>query len=468
MNNMNLGPENETLEYKKSTGEMKEAVISIGAILNKHEKGELYFGVRNDGAPVGQTVSDKTLREISQAIANFIEPRIYPEINLVRLDNLDCIHVRFEGYTTPYLAYGIARIRVADEDKVMSAQELVAYIQRKTSPESAWERRISDYTIDQVPEADVQDYVEKGHKATRLTFKYTNKAEALNELFVTQGDHLLNAGMVLFCDSSYAELQMAIFAGTERITFLDIQRHHGSIFKLTALAEKYIMSNIRWHVVFDGSLQRKEIPEIPVEAIREALINSFCHKDYGACQSNEVAIYKDRVEIYNPGSFPEGYVPNDFIERLERPVRRNPLITTVLYYSRDVEGFGTGLKRIKDACTKAKCRFEFRMQKSGFVVVFYRGAGDLGETGQTSTPVSTPVTTPVTTPADKARAMILEACITPKSREELMALCKLKSKKYFLKAYIKPLLENGQLQMTIPDKPNSQNQKYINTSVMVQ
>lgn len=49
----------------------------------------------------------------------------------------------------------------------------------------------------------------------------------------------------------------------------------------------------------------KEIPEIPVDAVREALINSFCHKEYGTGQNNEVSIYKDRVEIYNPGTFPQ-------------------------------------------------------------------------------------------------------------------------------------------------------------------
>ena len=86
----------------------------------------------------------------------------------------------------------------------------------------------------------------------------------------------------------------------------------------------------------------------------------------------------------------------------------------------------------------------------------------------TNTAPITATPTATSTPVDKVIAMILEACITPKSRDELMTLCQLKSKKYFLKAYIKPLLENGQLRMTIPYKPNSQNQKYINPSVMVQ
>ena len=67
---MNLGRETETLEFKKSTGELKEGIISIGAILNKHQKGELYFGVRPDGTPIGQEISEKTLRESLAAKKN--------------------------------------------------------------------------------------------------------------------------------------------------------------------------------------------------------------------------------------------------------------------------------------------------------------------------------------------------------------------------------------------------------------
>ena len=78
---MNLGIETETLEFKRSTGELKEAVHSICAILNKHQCGELYFGVKTDGTVIGQVVTEESLREVSQKIKNFIEPRIYPEIS---------------------------------------------------------------------------------------------------------------------------------------------------------------------------------------------------------------------------------------------------------------------------------------------------------------------------------------------------------------------------------------------------
>ena len=65
---MNLGMETDTLEFKKSTSEIKEAIQSIGAILNKHQHGEVYFGVKPDGTVIGQTVTEETLRQVSQKI----------------------------------------------------------------------------------------------------------------------------------------------------------------------------------------------------------------------------------------------------------------------------------------------------------------------------------------------------------------------------------------------------------------
>lgn len=74
---MNLGPETERVEHKKSTSELKEGMQSIAAILNKHGGGELFFGVRDDGEVAGQQLGARTLRDISQAITNSIEPRVY-------------------------------------------------------------------------------------------------------------------------------------------------------------------------------------------------------------------------------------------------------------------------------------------------------------------------------------------------------------------------------------------------------
>ena len=81
----NIGIETEQIEYKKTTGELKEAITSMVAILNKHGSGELYFGVRNNGDVLGQEINDETLRKVSQAIKNHITPAIFQRSLLKRL-----------------------------------------------------------------------------------------------------------------------------------------------------------------------------------------------------------------------------------------------------------------------------------------------------------------------------------------------------------------------------------------------
>lgn len=446
---MNLGTETETIEFKKSTAELSEAINSMVAILNKHNKGVIYFGVKNDGEIVGQQITDKTLREISQAISNHIEPKIYPQINKVTYDNRDIIEVKFEGVDVPYLAFGKARIRTADEDLIMSSNELVKYIKNKIT-DIEWEKQESIYEINKINSKELKKFIDKAKKVKRINFEYFDDKTALDKLGLLVNNKLLNAGMVLFSESIYTDLQMAVFATDQRLTFIDIDRKRGTIFDLVNTAENYIKRNINWRVEFDGSIERKEIPEIPIEAIREALINSFAHKDYRTCQTNEVTIYKNRVEIYNPGTFTDEHNPEDYINCELRPIRRNPLIASILYYSKDMEGFGTGLKRISDLCRNANCKYEFEKQNHGFIARFYRRI--LGTTTQDST-------------QEKNREnAIINFCKTPKSSEEILKYIGIKSRKYLREKILRPLLSSNQLNMTIPDKPNSKNQKYISNS----
>jgi predicted HTH transcriptional regulator len=103
-----------------------------------------------------------------------------------------------------------------------------------------------------------------------------------------------------------AAVQAAVFAGTSKRTFLDMKQFKGTAFELLENSETYLKEHMDWRVKF-GALEREEVPDIPVDALREALVNSICHRDYRNPKGNEVAIFKDRVEIYNPGTFPPGH-----------------------------------------------------------------------------------------------------------------------------------------------------------------
>lgn len=463
MSNINF-LENEVIEFKKTTGELKEGIISIVSILNKHQSGKLYFGIKDNGEIVGQDVSSKTIREVSKTISENIEPKIYPTVNKIKLEDKECILVEFEGDDIPYLAFGRAYMRVGDEDRQLSAKEIRKLILKDENDVGKWESKVSDYTVEDIDEELLKEFIVKGRKAKRINFPYTNKEEILKKLnLVNKNNELLNAGYILFAKEAKLELQMAIFATETKLTFLDIDQVFGNVFELIEVGESYIRKNIKWPVNFkSGSMERVEIPEIPLEAIREAIINSLIHRDFKNPKSNEVAIYKDRVEIFNPGEFPEGFKPEDFIEG-QGSIPRNPLIANTLYLSKDIEKWGSGFRRITEACQKSNTKVKFEIRKNGFMVIFYRKTDDelFDLTQENKKTQENAQETHKKRTRNAQEDFILDFCNEARSLKEILEYCGYKNARSFREKYINPLLKDEKLKMTIPDQPKNRNQRYI-------
>jgi ATP-dependent DNA helicase RecG len=284
---MIFGKETETLEFKKTTGELKEAVISVASILNKSGKGELYFGIKNDGTVLGQQVGDATLRDVSKALSDNLRPQIYPTIDLVAVDDKDCIRVAFSGDNPPYYAYGRAYVRVADEDKQMSPDELEVFIIRKHEQTSNWDSSTSRIDISDIDASELEKYIGRAVAAGRLDYSYTHAEDILERLDLKDNGMVKNAAEVMFSKRPRLAMQMATFASKEKLTFNDINHAEGRVLDLVDIGERYIRNTMRYRVIIDGTqISRKEIPEVPHVAIREALLNSFCHKNYRTPQTN--------------------------------------------------------------------------------------------------------------------------------------------------------------------------------------
>ncbi len=163
-------------------------------MLNKHGKGEIYFGIRNDGKVIGQQVSDKTLRDISQGISNFIEPKIYPTIEIIRIEGNDCVRVAFEGNDSPYFAYGRAYMRISDEDRTLSPKEIERIILDNNSNRSYWDYQRSNSAQEMVDEYELNRFLENAIQAGRLETKKDDKIAILDKLGLLDGDKLRNAG----------------------------------------------------------------------------------------------------------------------------------------------------------------------------------------------------------------------------------------------------------------------------------
>ena len=305
---MNLGKENEQIEFKESTSELSDALIDITAMLNKHNCGTLYFGVKNNGDVCGMQVGDSTIRDISRKVFEKIKPQIFPTINEECLDEKQVIVVSFSGSANPYSCDGKYYKRVGDKSRELSPSDLIEYILNENY--ARWEKQSSDCTIDDINEDLLKSFYEKAVESERIMAVPYDKISILSKLNLLSRDniHLNNAGKILFSNKKPILLKLAIFATEEKRTFIDMKQIFGNIFELIDEAETYVKKNINWSASFDG-FERIDIPEIPLEALREIIVNSFAHANYIGTSKNEIDIHPGRIAIYNPGSFPDGLIP---------------------------------------------------------------------------------------------------------------------------------------------------------------
>lgn len=367
---INFGHETEILEFKKTTGELRDAAIDMAAILNKHEGGTLYFGILPNGDVKGFQIVESTLRDVSRVIFENIKPQIYPQIEKIKIDNREIIEVKFDGKNRPYSAYGKYYIRVADESREMTPDELRSMMLESSLSEK-WEQHLTEKTINDVDEEALKTFYERATACGRLTADRFDSETLLVKLGLMKDGKLNNAGNVLFGDGGPVVLKLAVFATDEKLTFLDIDRKEDNIFRLADIATGYVKRNIRWRAEIKG-LNREEIPEIPMSALREIVINSFAHAEYGTGVQHEIAVHPGKVVIFNPGAFPEKLSPEDFAEKDLSSILRNELIAKTLYLCHDIESFGSGFKRVYSACARENVRCGYDKLYYGFSFVFYR------------------------------------------------------------------------------------------------
>lgn len=366
---MNFGIEDETLEFKKSTGELSEAMNSISAMLNKHGRGTIYFGILPNGEVKGQIVNESTLRDISRKIYESIVPQIVPIIEKKVVDEKEIIEVTFKGNDRPYSSKGVYYIRTADEDRVLPPHELRQLFEYNKN--CSWDSEITDYTLDDIDMESLEKFYKRAISCGRLKDLDFIPEKLLTKLGLIRNYKLTNAAYYLFSNKKPIVLKMAIFATDEKLTFLDINRINGNIINLIDEANNYIKKNMLWKADIEN-MKRVEIPEIPLKALREIICNSFAHARYNSITEHEITIHPSSFRIYNPGEFPFGLTPEDFIYNNIPSMVRNPLILKTLFLSDDVESYSSGFKRVYEECKTNNVSTNYVISREGFTFIFNR------------------------------------------------------------------------------------------------
>jgi len=307
---MNLGTETEQVEFKKSTSELKEGLISLSSMLNKNAYGVLYFGVKDDGEVIGQQIGDKTLRDISQAIANFIRPQVIATIEVKLMEDKNVIRVEARGNEVPYSAYGRYYIRSADEDQELSPTALRELLSRSVSSDvlTHLDSPVQDLSFSKLRMA----FVNAGLTINPLSFE-TN-AGLRNET----GKYNLMA--YLLADVNDISIKVVTFAGRDKTSILRRNEYGGTcLIQSMDMVTNYIESLDATRVKMTNH-QRIEEKLFDMASFKEAWQNACIHTRWERGNPPAVYVFSDRIEIISTGGLPSDLTKEEFYKGISRPI----------------------------------------------------------------------------------------------------------------------------------------------------
>ena len=357
------GGESETLELKRTTGERREAARTICAMLN-HRGGRVIFGVEPDGRIIGQMVSDRTVEEVAQELSE-IEPPVFPSIERVAFaEGLQLLVVTAQpGSGQPYSYRGQAYRRVGNTSRQLSREEYNRILLERLHGDQRWENQAATgWSVADLDVAEITKTLEESIRRGRADDPGTrDPAEMLRGFGLMKDGQLLRAAAVLFGRAERIEaelpqglLRVARFRGKDKTEFLDNRQFHGNAFDLLLKAERFLRENLPVAGRIQPNVfERVDDPLYPPVALREALANAFCHRDYSnGGGSISLGVYDDRLEITSTGTLHFGLTP----EALYLPHESlpwNPLIARVFYRRGVIEAWGRGTIKMEELTVRA-------------------------------------------------------------------------------------------------------------------
>lgn len=224
--------------------------------------------------------------------------------------------------------------------------------------------------------------------------------------------------------------------------FSDNKRIEGTIPEMLDGAMNFVRANTRVRTVIDKDGKRTDIPDYPMNAVREVILNALVHRDYSIHTEGmpvQLIVFSDRLEVRNPGGL-YGRLSIDMLGNAQ-PDTRNPVLANALEVMQVTENRYSGIPTIRREMKSANHpEPEFTAIHGEFRVCLRNAVISHADDGKT--------------------AEILEFCRTPRTRKELAEFLGIKSMTYGIKRYVEPLVESGQLALTDPKNPGSRSQKY--------
>jgi ATP-dependent DNA helicase RecG len=327
--------ENEKVEFKRTVssdiGEEMVALSNAGG-------GVIIIGIDDYGKVVGCEV-----RDAKEKVSNFlssITPPIKVKFHQFNIDGKDILAVEVEESKSIATIGGIAYIRTGTSKRPLSLPEIISL-----GAEYVLIPLDSTHTSVRPSEIDegywrwfIRKRSERGlKKIPKLKEKLGVVKKVDNDIFLTL------AGLLFF----HRDPQQILHHTYVRVVWGEIsERIEGPIWKQVDKVIERLRELLPRKSIIKG-VERLDLPIIPLEVLREAIVNALVHRNYGIHSEVFVELKANKLEIRNPGSFPPGTTPEHPI-----PIPRNPLLYELMYQAGYVERQGGGIDMMKKLCAE--------------------------------------------------------------------------------------------------------------------
>lgn len=462
--------EMQTVEAKSAFVDCpKRLYDTLSSFSNQDTGGTILFGIDEEKgfSPVGVYDLQDLQKKVTEQ-CNQMEPPVRAVFTFAEIDGKRICSAEIPALDIserPCFYKGAGRIkgsyiRVGDADIPMSDQELYAFEAfRKHLHDD--ERPVSRAALRMLDSDSLHQYLVRC-QADRPGFAKLTEEQAYEMLNVTRDGiptvaAVLNFGIYPQGYFPQWGITAVVVPGKEigdiaadHARFIDNKRIEGTIATMVQDAIAFCRRNMKTRTRIDPDTgNRQDQTEYPVNAIREAVLNALVHRDYSIYSEGipvQLNFFSDRLEIHSPG----GLYGRMTVEQLgyTKMDLRNPALAVMTETLTEAENRNSGIPTMRrEMALYGLPEPVFENRRSEFVVTLYHAPEDTEQREPEY-------------PQSKETNALLAFCKEPRSRQEIADYVGVKTIFYVMKRYIQPLVDAGQLFLTLPEKPQSRNQKY--------
>ena len=459
--------ETPTLEIKSAEkGCPKHLYDSLSSFSNQDDGGVIVFGVdeEQDFKEVGVYDPQDIQKKINEQCLQ-MEPVVRPLLTVAEKNGLFFVAAEIPGADIterPVFYQGRGRVkgsfvRVGDSDEPMTEYEVYSYeAYRKKYQDDI--RVIERATFAALNQESILNYIEL-LKIGKPKLAAIPDDEIYELMSIKRNDQITLSTVMNFSPYPQAYFpQLCIVAtvvpgkemgeiGEQGERFLDNQRIEGNIQEMLDGAMQFVNRNMHTKTIIDPNTgKREDRTDYPITALRESILNALVHRDYSVHTEGmpiQITMYEDRIEIRNPGGL-YGRIKIDQLGKVQ-PDTRNPIIATELEVLKVTENRYSGIPTIRRAMHEYGLpQPEFLEERGSFIVKLYKYGENISS---------------IQNEISKNNELIL-FCKIPRTRNEICEFLGLSSVTYAIQTHVMPLVEQGLIKLSIPDKPKSPKQLY--------